>query len=90
MLATSLAAAHKVATRLVTSIGRVDGIFPLNAERIDELDDDEEERIDAFLFRFSSLSGMIQDQLTRSILVFEEEDPEEKKPEDQSAFSWRS
>ena len=74
ILRSNLAASRKVALRLSTSMRRIEGIFPLSSASMDALEEDDEERIDAFLFRFNSLVGMVQDQLTRSVLEVEEED----------------
>jgi len=36
--------------------------------------DEDEERLDAFLYRFDSLTAMVQDHITRALLKAEEED----------------
>ena len=63
-----------MALRLATSMERVQAILPLRAESITRLTEDDEERIDAFLFRFSSLASIVQDQVGRALPLAEEED----------------
>ena len=53
---------------------RVRGILPLRADSITRLTEDDEERLDAFLFRFSSLASIVQDQVGRALPLAEEED----------------
>ena len=78
-----LRAGRKVALRLATSMERVQAILPLRAESITRLTEDEEERIDAFLFRFSSLASIVQDQVGRALLLAEEEDLSRSSRKDQ-------
>jgi uncharacterized protein with HEPN domain len=74
LLKTNLEGASKVAKRLVASLRRVDGMMPLDAKKVDAFGEDDEERFDAFIFRFNSLTAMVQDHVTRGILLCEEED----------------
>lgn len=74
LLKESLAGANKVAKRLAVSLRRVADMMPLDAKRIDGFGEDDEERLDAFIFRFNSLTAMVQDHITRGILLCEEED----------------
>lgn len=74
LLRENLSGANKVAKRLTVSLRRVADLMPLDAKKVDALGEDEEERIDAFIFRFNSLTAMVQDHITRGILICEEED----------------
>lgn len=74
LLKANLAGANKVARRLAVSLCRVTKLIPLDAKKIDAFDEDDEERVDAFIFRFNSLTAMLQDHITRGILLCEEED----------------
>ena len=74
LLKVNLEGANKVAKRLIASLARVTALMPLDAIKIDALGADDEERLDAFIFRFNSLTAMVQDHITRGILLCEEED----------------
>ncbi len=74
LLKANLQGANKVAIRLVASLQRIQAMIPLNARRVDSFSEDDEERFDAFIFRFNSLTAMVQDHITRGILLCEEED----------------
>ncbi len=74
LLRANLESANKVAKRLVVSLGRMADLIPLDTKTVDTLSDDQEERFDALIFRFNSLASMIQDHITRGILLCEEED----------------
>jgi hypothetical protein len=70
----SLKATWDVADRLAYSRGSVSGLFPISPDRLDEVTDADEERLDALLFRFSSAFSMVQDHLFKSIAIVEGED----------------
>lgn len=74
LLKANLEGANKVAKRLIASLARVAKLMPLDATKIDAFGEDDEERLDAFIFRFNSLTAMVQDHITRGILLCEEED----------------
>jgi hypothetical protein len=74
LLKQNLTGANKIATRLAVSLRRVADMMPLDAKEIDGFGEDDEERLDAFIFRFNSLTAMVQDHITRGILLCEEED----------------
>lgn len=78
-----LAAANKIARRLSWSRQRISHLMPLDAKAIASLSAEEEERLDAFLLRFNSLTAMIQDRITRAVLKAEEEDLKDKSKKDQ-------
>lgn len=78
-----LAASNKVAQRLAWSRGRINQSMPLDAAAVDALTDEDEERFDALLYRFNSLTAMIQDHVTRALLKVEEEDVRERSKRDQ-------
>lgn len=42
--------------------------MPLDAAKVDELSDEDEEKLDAFLMRFNSLTAMLQDHVTHALL----------------------
>lgn len=54
--------------------------MPLNAERFQQLDDDEIEHIDQFLFRFAKLQDAIGERLFLLILAFLQEENLKNKP----------
>jgi hypothetical protein len=73
-LKNELWAAQRIARRLELSMKSTGSLIPFSAERIQVLNDDQQEKIDAFLLRFVSLASMIQDRIGRSVLLLEEED----------------
>lgn len=79
----ALLSAHRIASRLAWSSARVRPFMPLNGVSIQSLDDEEVERIDAFLQRFGALTSFVQDQVTKALLRAEEEDLSEKSRKDQ-------
>jgi hypothetical protein len=74
LLADYLSSGHQVATRLSASLARIAPLLPLDGVSVGHLGDDEKERLDAFLFRFSSLAAIVQDHVGRAVLLAEEED----------------
>ena len=82
ILTENLTASAKVVKRLLWSCERVADLLPLDAEKIDLLTDEQEERFDALLLRFNSLTAMVQDHITRGILTLEEEDVSKKSQRD--------
>lgn len=83
LLAEHLTSANRIAQRLAWSAARIAPLTPLDAARIERLDDEDIERLDAFLYRFNSLTAIIQDHVTRSLLRVEEEDLSERSRKDQ-------
>lgn len=73
-LKNELWAAQRIARRLELSIKSTGSLIPFSAERIQVINDDQQEKIDALLLRFVSLASMIQDRIGRSVLLLEEED----------------
>jgi hypothetical protein len=73
LLASYLASGHRIAGRLAVSIERVAPLFPLDAAAVERLSADDEERLDAFLYRFASLAASVQDHVGRALLLTEEE-----------------
>lgn len=59
LLKENLFAAEKVAQRLLWSKSRVEHLMPLDADKVDALSEEDEERLDAFLLRFNSLTAMV-------------------------------
>ncbi len=78
-----LASGQKILVRLNKSMRRIKPLFPLNEITIVALSDEQEERLDAFLHRFSSLAASVQDHVGRALLVAEEEDLSEALRKDQ-------
>ncbi len=60
--------------RLKKSVDRIDVLFPLDEVSIANLTDDQQESLDAFVHRFSSLAASVQDHVGRALLAAEEED----------------
>lgn len=83
LLADFLRSANKIAKRLKWSHDRLDGILPIASGDIERLSDEQEERLDAFLLRFNALTVMIQDHVTRALLLTEEEDIKDRSRKDQ-------
>lgn len=83
LLAEYLTAANKIAQRLSWSRQRISHLMPLDAGAVASLSVEDEERLDAFLLRFNSLTAMIQDHITRAVLRAEEEDLKDKSKKDQ-------
>ncbi len=54
--------------RLKKSVERIKDLFPLDEVSIANLTEDQEESVDAFLHRFSSLAASIQDHVGRALL----------------------
>ena len=59
---------------LKKSVDRIDVLFPLDEVSIANLTDDQQESLDAFLHRFSSLAASVQDHVGRALLAAKEED----------------
>ena len=78
-----LSSANKVASRLAWSCSRVSQLLPLDAAGVEGLVEVDIERLDAFLYRFNSLTAIMQDHITRALLTAEEEDISERSRKDQ-------
>jgi len=78
ILTENLTASAKVAHRLLWSCEKVSYLLPLDADKVDNLTNEQEESLDALLQRFNSLTAMVQDHITRGILTLEEENVVEK------------
>jgi hypothetical protein len=83
LLRENLIATEKVPKRLLWSRTRVEHLIPLDAKKVIGLSEEDEEHLDALLFRFNSLAAMVQDHITRAILLSEEEDLKERSKKDQ-------
>jgi hypothetical protein len=83
LLKENLGGANKVAKRLLWSQKRVDTLMPLTAEKMESLSHEDEEKLDAFLLRFNSLTAMVQDHITRGILLSAEENLTDRSRRDQ-------
>ena len=70
------AEAQRTARNLQSSLNRIAGLFPLTPEQMDDLDEDEKDRLDAFRVRFTDLQDVLGGKLFRSLLHLEEEEPE--------------
>ena len=82
LLKAYLRSASKIAARLFWSHDRVAHLMPLDATKVDGLTEEDEERLDAYLLRFNSLTAMMQDHITRALLKAEEEDDTERSRKD--------
>jgi hypothetical protein len=69
-----LAEARRTADNLASSLRRLEKMFPLSADRLGTLDEDEKDRLDAFRVRFSDLQDVPGGKLFRSVLLAEEEE----------------
>ena len=78
-----LSSTNKVASRLAWSCSRVDDLLPLDAAGVGALGEEDIERLDAFLYRFNSLTAMLQDHIIRALLKAEEEDISDRSRKDQ-------
>ena len=78
-----LSSGQKILVRLKKSMDHIGEIFPLDEVSVVTLSDDQEERLDAFLHRFSSLVASVQDHVGRALLAAEEEDLTEASRKDQ-------
>jgi hypothetical protein len=74
LLREHLTAANKVAQRFAWSFTRVARLMPLKPSTIEALTEEDEEKLDAFLLRFNSLTAIVQDHITKALLSVEEED----------------
>ena len=70
--------------KLSYSLNKNRALFPMTAERIENLTDDQEESIDALILRYSQCVSMIQDQIFRGIAYVEQEDLSDKSNRDKS------
>ena len=78
-----LSSGQKILVRLKKSMDQIHKLFPLDEVSVVTLSDDQEERLDAFLHRFSSLVASVQDHVGRALLAAEEEDLTEASRKDQ-------
>jgi hypothetical protein len=83
LLKGNLGGANKIAKRLSWSLKRVENLMPLDAQKMEGLSDEDEEKLDAFLLRFDSLTAMVQDHITRGILLSAEENLADRSRRDQ-------
>lgn len=83
LLGDFLGSASRQAKRLAWSEKRVQPLMPLDGVKVDKLDEEEIEKLDAFLFRFNSLTAMVQDHLARALLRAEEENIADRSRKDQ-------
>ena len=74
LLAAGLRQAEHVATRLERSVSRLAALFPISAQRLPQLAEEEEDGLDAFLKRFEQLTDLLQTRLFRTVLALEGEE----------------
>lgn len=65
--------AVRAATSLSASLRRTAHLFPLTGVEMLNLDEEGQERLDAFRVRYASLQDILSNKLFRSLLVLEEE-----------------
>ena len=82
----ALSSAALVAKRLAKSRERVASMMPINASALATLSDVQEEAVEALLFRYLSLFGIVQDQIFRGIIKVQEEDVRDRTRRDQRLF----
>lgn len=64
--------------RMSSAASKMVAFMPLDEQKYSALTDDEVEHIDQFLFRFSKLQDSIGQKLFKAMLIYLEEDVEEK------------
>ncbi len=84
MLQVNVAACAQRIQKLAYSLDKNQKLFPMDAERISALTDEEEESIDALILRYAQCVSMIQDQIFRGIAYAEQEDLSDKSNRDKS------
>jgi hypothetical protein len=67
--------AARAAHHLQVSLRRTQGLFPLTGARLEALDEDGLERLDAFRVRYTDLQDLLAGKLFRGLLKLEEEAP---------------
>lgn len=70
----NLRSAELVAQRLSLSMKKLAQLFPISADRINHLDGDTQESLDAFVKRFEQLQDIVESRLFRGIAFLEQED----------------
>lgn len=81
-----LIATSRLAKRFAWSVGRVQSFMPMDAAKVETINAEDEEKLDAYLLRFNQLTAMLQDHVTRSILKAEEELMREMSRKDQRSL----
>ena len=71
----AVAGATRLAERLRASAAALAPLRPIDAVRVDGLDERDAERCDAFLKRYENLVSQLQDQVWRQVLLAEGDDP---------------
>ena len=84
ILRANIAACGQRIQKLGYSLNKSRVLFPMTREGIENLDDDQEESIDALILRYSQCVSMIQDQIFRGIAYVEQEDISDKSNRDKS------
>ena len=91
--------AYRNAKLLVTSLERLSELMPLKNVKLDELSDDDKDKLDAFRVRYSDLQDTLGAKVFRGILILEDEQIEsqldlinkiEKRRIIESYESWKS
>ncbi|WP_152547588.1 hypothetical protein [Nitrincola lacisaponensis] len=70
--------------KLIYSLNKIRGLFPLDGQALALLSEEQEESIDALILRYSQSVAMIQDQLFRGIAYVEQEDISDKSNRDKA------
>jgi hypothetical protein len=68
--------------KLIYSVNKNRGLFPLDVRTVTTLTDEQEESIDALILRYAQTVSMIQDHLFRGIAYAEQEDLSDKSNRD--------
>jgi hypothetical protein len=73
LFAVNYGEAVRAARNLAASLRRTSRLFPLDGARLEALDEDARERLDAFRVRFADLQDLLAGKLFRGLLKLEEE-----------------
>ena len=74
IFAENLRSVELIAQRLSLSVEKLARLFPISPDRIDQLDVDTQESLDAFVKRFEQLQDTVESKLFRGIALLEQED----------------
>lgn len=84
ILNSNLLACEQRVDKLIYSLNKIRGLFPLDGQALALLSEEQEESIDALILRYSQSVAMIQDQLFRGIAYVEQEDISDKSNRDKA------
>jgi hypothetical protein len=82
ILQSNVEACRQRIAKLIYSVNKNRGIFPLDIGTVTTLTDEQEESIDALILRYAQTVSMIQDHIFRGIAYAEQEDLSDKSNRD--------